>query len=163
MVDGELTFYVSANKNTYLSGMKDYLPEGFDGGKMLHTGHLRSFTMPIKTVVGAVPEAYSFHHSKIAFLDANSWSFNYGHYFIDNVIPTFTAAKVHTAHYTHTVYYTHYTDYIIHTIHTIHTVHYIHYTHIYSCSIFHSRVHSKSLKPTADSSRPWKRGSPLNK
>lgn len=102
MVDGELTFYVSANKNTYLSGMKDYLPEGFDGGKMLHTGHLRSFTMPIKTVVGAVPEAYSFHHSKIAFLDANSWSFNYGHYFIDNVIPTFTAAKLFNIPFTGT-------------------------------------------------------------
>lgn len=102
LVNGELTYYISENKNTYLSEMKDYLPEGFDGGKMLHTGHLRSFTMPIKTVVGAVPKDYGFHHSKLAFLDANSWSFNYGHYFIDNVIPTFAAAMLFNIPFTGT-------------------------------------------------------------
>jgi hypothetical protein len=102
LVDGDLTFYISANKNAYLSEMKDYLPEGFDNGNMIHTGHLRGFTMPIKSVVGAIPKDFGYHHSKIAFLDANSWSFNYGHYFIDNVIPTFAAAKLFNIPFTGT-------------------------------------------------------------
>ena len=99
---GELNFYISSTKHDSLSQMKDYIPDGFDGGKMLHTGHLRGFTMPIKTVVGAMPSDSEFHHSKIAFLDANSWSFNYGHYFIDNVIPAFTAARLFNIPFTGT-------------------------------------------------------------
>lgn len=96
VTDGQLFYYVSEHKDAAMAGMKDYLPEGFDNGKMFHTGHLRGFTMPIKTIVGAVPHdgRHEYHHSKIAFLDANSWSFNYGHYFIDNVIPTFASAMV---------------------------------------------------------------------
>ena len=50
--------------------------------------------MPVKTIVKSLDPDTKFHHSQVAFLDANSWSFNYGHYFIDNVIPTFVAARL---------------------------------------------------------------------
>ena len=80
---------------------------GFDGN-MFHTGHLRGFTIPIKMLYGSLSQLISdgnksglnFKYSTISmskmltFLDANSWTFNYGHYMIDNVIPAFTAAKV---------------------------------------------------------------------
>jgi hypothetical protein len=44
--------------------------------------------------MGAIPEELPLHDSKVAFLDANSWSFNYGHYLIDNVIPTFISSRI---------------------------------------------------------------------
>jgi len=69
---------------------------------MFHTGHLRGFTIPIKMMYSPL-SSVGFNLSsstmvllskKLTFLDANSWSFNYGHYMIDNVIPAYTAAKV---------------------------------------------------------------------
>lgn len=91
IVNGSLTFYESPR--THESLPAEYLPEGFDGN-MYHTAHLRGFTLPIKTVVGQIPSTHTLHHSKLAFLDANSWSYNYGHYMIDNVLTSFTGAQV---------------------------------------------------------------------
>lgn len=88
---------------------------GFDGG-MFHTGHLRGLTIPIKVNFGSLAtlkmnnsnfplnKSYSnISMSKmLTFLDANSWTFNYGHYMIDNVIPAFTAAKIFNIPFVHT-------------------------------------------------------------
>lgn len=88
---GNLTYFVTAFHNSIYP--KDYLPEGFNGN-VVHTGHLRGFTVPIQTQVGLIPLNYEWSNSSVAFFDANSWSFNYGHYLIDNVIPTFIATKL---------------------------------------------------------------------
>jgi hypothetical protein len=91
IVDGNLTSFL--NPHTKANLPEDFLPDGFEGN-MYHTAHLRGFTLPIQTVVGSIPSDYSLHHSKLAFLDANSWSYNYGHYMIDNVLTSFTGAEV---------------------------------------------------------------------
>jgi hypothetical protein len=91
LLDGELTYFVSQELQT--SVPEDYQLNGFHGS-MFHTGHLRGFTLPFKTVNHSIPSDYSFTDSTISFLDANSFSFNYGHYLIDNVITAFAAAKI---------------------------------------------------------------------
>eukprot|EP01031_Cornospumella_fuschlensis_P036554 gene36554-44344_t len=88
IVNGTLTYYKKAGNVP-----SDYLPEGFEG-RIHHLSYLRGFTMPIATHTGPIPADSTFHDAKLVFLDSNSWSFNYGHYLHDNVIPTFTAAKV---------------------------------------------------------------------
>jgi len=103
LMDGQLTYYISNYTAKHVS--QDYLPEGFYKGQgtMFHTGHLRGNTMPIKTVVGHAPSmhgsgqhgAASWHNPDVSvFLDAVSWSFNYGHYLIDNVLPVWFAARI---------------------------------------------------------------------
>jgi len=100
MRDGAL-IYFQKNQTGQLNVPVDYTPQGFDGS-MFHTGHLRGFTIPIKVLYSPLASVGSNISSstslrlsrKLTFLDANSWSFNYGHYMIDNVIPAFTAAKV---------------------------------------------------------------------
>ncbi len=72
---------------------KDYLPEGF-GGKVNHLSYLRAFTVDVNTVQGAIPAGYPYSPINLTFLDSNSWSFNYGHYLNDNVMPTYYAAKL---------------------------------------------------------------------
>ena len=91
IVNGNLTYYIS--NATASEVPKDYLPSGFDG-KMFHVGHLRAFTIPLNTETGDIPPTYSWHAQKTVYLDANSWTFNYGHYLIDNVLPSFFAAKI---------------------------------------------------------------------
>lgn len=88
IVDGSLVYY-DRNSNV----PEDYLPKGF-GGNIHHIGYLRAFTLPMKTVKGSIPGDFKFSDMNITFLDANSWSFNYGHYLLDNVIPTFAASKI---------------------------------------------------------------------
>jgi hypothetical protein len=90
-VNGELTYY--KNPALHNPNTNDYFPEGFHGD-MFHVGHLRANTLQIKTVEGAVPPNYEFNSVKHVFLDANSWSYNYGHYIIDNVLSAFTAARI---------------------------------------------------------------------
>jgi hypothetical protein len=90
-VHGNLTFYVSPVLENIIP--TDYLPLGFDG-KVVHTGHLRGFTTPIQTKYETIPTSYEWSNVSLTFYDANSWSFNYGHYLIDNVIPTFIMAKL---------------------------------------------------------------------
>lgn len=90
-VNGTLTYFITPHDRS--SVPRDFLPEGFDG-KMFHTGHLRAFTISMKTQEGYIPESYHWHHSKLAFFDANSWSFNWGHYMNDNVMTAFVAAKI---------------------------------------------------------------------
>ena len=89
-VQGKLTYFL---KDSTPKVPKEFLPEGF-GGNVFHVGYLRAFTLPISTKIGAIPQDYEFSPIDLTFLDANSWSFNYGHYLIDNVIPTFMAAKL---------------------------------------------------------------------
>ena len=91
IANGNLTYYVSSKTASEVP--QDYLPAGFDG-KMFHVGHLRAFTIPLSTEVSEVPPSYTWHAQKTVYLDANSWTFNYGHYLIDNVLPTFFAAKI---------------------------------------------------------------------
>lgn len=86
---GKLQFYISPERAATLP--KEYQIDGFNG-KMFHIGHLREYTLSMETVKSAVPTDIPFSHSKITFLDANSWSFNYGHYLLDNVLAAFTAA-----------------------------------------------------------------------
>lgn len=88
---GNLTYYVTDFHHANIPA--DYLPEGF-GGRVTHLAHLRGFTMPIQTVVGTIPKTHAWSEVPLTYLDANSWSFNYGHYLIDNVLPAFTAAKL---------------------------------------------------------------------
>jgi hypothetical protein len=90
-VNGDLTYFVTGFHR--LNVPIDYLPEGFNG-RMTHVGHLRGFTKTVKTVVGTIPTSYEWSNKSLTFFDANSWSFNYGHYLIDNVIPAFAAAKL---------------------------------------------------------------------
>eukprot|EP01039_Chlorochromonas_danica_P002325 gene2328-2547_t len=90
LVNGTLTYYQKEKSHV----PRDYLPEGF-GGNVHHLSYLRGFTMPITTVKGkGVSTDARFLDVDLVFLDSNSWTFNYGHYMLDNVIPTFTAAKV---------------------------------------------------------------------
>lgn len=93
LIGGTLTYYIS--NNTKVNTPNDYLPDGFDG-KMIHTGHLRRSTLPIQTVVSnaGIPKEYQYHSVKNVFLDANSWTFNYGHYLNDNVLPAYFAARI---------------------------------------------------------------------
>lgn len=88
MINGSLTYYAKPGNVP-----QDYLPEGF-GGNIHHLSYLRGFTMPVNTSHGPVPANAPFHPTELTFLDSNSWTFNYGHYLHDNVIPTFTAAKI---------------------------------------------------------------------
>lgn len=90
LVNGSLTYFQRYPENRV---PKEYLPSGFEGN-IAHLSYLRGFTMPIKTSIGEIPSDYSFHDRKYMFLDANSWSFNYGHYLNDNVIPTFIVSKL---------------------------------------------------------------------
>jgi hypothetical protein len=93
-LEGNLTFFKSTKQQESLSQVRDYLPEGFNG-KMFHVGHLRAFTIPIHTVEGDIDEDLTWSDKDVTTaLDANSWSFNYGHYVIDNVLPVFTACKL---------------------------------------------------------------------
>ena len=50
--------------------------------------------MPVQTVYSEIPSSYPFHNVTNIFLDSNSWTFNYGHYLNDNVMPTFVSAKL---------------------------------------------------------------------
>ena len=88
-IKGELTYYSKFGPDEVAI---DYLPQGFEGN-MFHVAYLRAFTPPIKTIHGAVP-GLPFSDTELTFLDSNSWSFNYGYYLIDNIIPTFMAAKI---------------------------------------------------------------------
>lgn len=88
---GNLTYYITDFHHANIP--IDYLPEGFNG-RVTHLAHLRGFTMPIETVVGNIPKKHIWSEIPLTYLDANSWSFNYGHYLIDNVLPAFTAAKL---------------------------------------------------------------------
>jgi hypothetical protein len=89
-INGAFTFYV----NNASSTPKDYTPEGFSGGNVNHLSYLRGFTMPVHTTVGGVPLGYNYSPVNLTFLDANSWSFNYGHYINDNVLPTYYASRL---------------------------------------------------------------------
>lgn len=91
---GELTFFSRYNKTVdHVQVPKEYQPKGFNGN-VFHVAYLRAFTLPIKTTTGAIPTGIRFSKVDLTFLDANSWSFNYGHYLIDNVIPAFMAAML---------------------------------------------------------------------
>lgn len=92
-VQGQLTYYSKYSKTDSIQVPLEYLPKGFKGN-IFHVAYLRAFTLPIKTTYGSIPEEYSFSKTDLTFLDANSWSFNYGHYLIDNVIPAFMASKL---------------------------------------------------------------------
>jgi len=93
-LNGELTYFSRYNKTVdHVQVPKDYQPRGFNGN-VFHVAYLRAFTLPIKTTTGSVPDDIRFSKVDLTFLDANSWSFNYGHYLIDNVIPAFMAAKL---------------------------------------------------------------------
>lgn len=89
-VKGKLTYFSKYVNDTV---PKDYLPEGFNGN-VFHVAYLRAFTLPVSTVKGPIPKDYEFSDVDLTMLDANSWSFNYGHYLIDNVIPAFMAARL---------------------------------------------------------------------
>lgn len=91
LVNGTLTFFQKYPKDGPVPA--EYLPSGF-GGNVNHLSYLRAFTMPVSTEYSAIPAQYPFHNVKYAFLDANSWSFNHGHYLNDNVMPTFAASKL---------------------------------------------------------------------
>lgn len=91
LVNGTLTYYQKYLRDAV---PKEYLPIGFDNGKIHHLSYLRGFTMPIATEYGAIPPTATFHNIPYIFLDSNSWSFNYGHYINDNVIPTFVASRL---------------------------------------------------------------------
>lgn len=97
-VKGQLTYYLQ-DENPSIP--KEYVPEGF-GGNVFHVGYLRAFTLPISTTIGPVPSDYEYSPIELTFLDANSWSFNYGHYLIDNVLPAFMAAKLFNLKFTGT-------------------------------------------------------------
>lgn len=88
LVDGELTYFQKYEAKHKVP--EEYLPSAF-GGNVNHLSYLRGFTMPVKTVQGPIPSNYSFNSAGVVFLDSNSWSFNYGHYILDNIIPTFMA------------------------------------------------------------------------
>lgn len=97
LIDGHLTYYI--NNYTAKHIPVEYLPEGMQkgGGAMFHVGHLRGNTLPIKTVTGHIPVdgSITWHNPSVPiFLDANSWSFNFGHYLIDNVIPSWIASRI---------------------------------------------------------------------
>lgn len=89
-VDGKLTYYSRYGPDRVAI---DYIPQGFNGN-IFHVAYLRAFTLPIHAVVGSMPQNYPYSTTDLTFLDANSWSFNYGHYIIDNTIPNFMAAKI---------------------------------------------------------------------
>lgn len=91
LVNGVLTYYQKYPENGPVP--KDYLPSGFDGN-INHLSYLRAFTMPVKTVYDKIPTHFPFSNVSVTFLDSNSWSFNYGHYLNDNVMPTFATAKL---------------------------------------------------------------------
>ena len=91
LIKGKLTFYMSNHSSKHTPA--EYLPEGFKGS-MFYTGHLRGHTMPVQTVVGPVPQGDVPMHDLPTFLDAVSWSFNYGHYLIDNVLPVYIASRI---------------------------------------------------------------------
>jgi hypothetical protein len=89
-VNGKLTYY---SKHGAEEIPQEYLPDGF-AGNMFHVAYLRAFTLPVQSSVGPVPSGHQFSKVDLTFLDANSWSFNYGHYLIDNTIPNFMSAKL---------------------------------------------------------------------
>jgi len=86
LINGEITYYQKYEEAHHVPN--DYLPSGFDGN-VHHLSYLRGFTMPVKTVIGSIPADSRFNPVDVVFLDANSWSFNYGHYILDNIIPTY--------------------------------------------------------------------------
>ena len=96
--NGKLTYYSKYGSDIVSS---EYLPEGFKGD-MFHVAYLRAFTLPLTMKVGSVPKENEFSTIDLTFLDANSWSFNYGHYLIDNTIPNFMAAKIFNLEYENT-------------------------------------------------------------
>lgn len=89
-VNGKLTYFSKYGPDRVAI---DYIPQGFNGN-IFHVAYLRAFTLPINTIVGPMPAEYLYSKTDLTFLDANSWSFNYGHYLIDNTIPNFMAAKI---------------------------------------------------------------------
>jgi hypothetical protein len=91
LVNGSLVYYHKYSQSELVP--KEYLPAGFEGN-VNHLSYLRGFTMPITTVYEVIPKNAKFHTTKYLFLDSNSWSFNYGHYMNDNVMPTFVASKL---------------------------------------------------------------------
>jgi hypothetical protein len=93
LVNGTLTFFQKFAPSDKDGVPKEYLPAGFDG-YVNHLSYLRGFTMQIKSELGAIPEHYPFSTIPTTFLDSCSWSFNYGHYINDNIMPTFVAAKL---------------------------------------------------------------------
>jgi hypothetical protein len=95
LINGTLTYYQKYSKGDSSFVPKEYLPNGFNDGYICHLSYLRGFTMQIKTEYDtAVPSSIPFHDVPLVFLDTNSWSFNYGHYLNDNIIPTFMIAKL---------------------------------------------------------------------
>lgn len=91
LINGVLTYFQKYPKSGNVP--KEYLPTGFDGN-INHLSYLRGFTMPVKTEYGEIPADYPFHNVTNVFLDSNSWTFNYGHYLNDNVMPTYAAAQL---------------------------------------------------------------------
>lgn len=91
LVNGTLTYFQKYPKDGPVP--QEYVPAGFEGN-VNHLSYLRGFTMPVSTEYRRIPSEYAFHTTKYMFLDSNSWSFNYGHYLNDNVMPTFVASKL---------------------------------------------------------------------
>lgn len=91
LVNGQLTYYQKYPKDGPVPN--EYLPTGFNGN-INHLSYLRGFTMPVQTVYDKIPDNSAFSNISLTFLDSNSWSFNYGHYLNDNVMPTYVAAKL---------------------------------------------------------------------
>ena len=88
--DGKLTYYSKYGSDKV---PVEYIPDGFKGN-LFHVAYLRAFTLPIQSKVGQIPSSHPFSPTDLTFLDSNSWSFNYGHYLIDNIIPAFMTAKI---------------------------------------------------------------------
>ena len=88
--DGKLTYYSKYGSDKV---PVEYIPDGFKGN-LFHVAYLRAFTLPIQSKVGQIPSSRPFSPTDLTFLDSNSWSFNYGHYLIDNIIPAFMTAKI---------------------------------------------------------------------
>jgi hypothetical protein len=94
LVNGTLTYFQKYPEGNGKNGIpKEFLPSGFNGN-VNFLSYLRDFTMPVSTVVGSIPSDYSFSPIPVTFLDSCSWSFNYGHYLNDNIIPTFTTHRL---------------------------------------------------------------------
>jgi hypothetical protein len=95
LINGTLTYFQKYAKGDSSFVSNEYLPNGFNDGYICHLSYLRAFTMQIKTEYEtAIPSSLPFHDIPLVFLDSNSWSFNYGHYLNDNIIPTFMIAKL---------------------------------------------------------------------
>ena len=74
--------------------MEDINSEGFYAGQWSP----EPFYFAVKNT--SVPQHVPFDRSRIAYLDAHSNSYNYGHYILDNVFPHFVAAKLFDVDFT---------------------------------------------------------------